>query len=194
MGVASRQLVARAAAPAHSLFSFMATWIAFNALNSLAFPRATTDKAQVKSFANWTPARQVHAEAIAKPEYRAAVEAMWLILQQEQPDDYVIATGKAHSVARVLRAGVPAGWLRARVARLRAREEGLRRKNGRVLGEIDPRYLRPAEVEHLQDDASKAREKLGWKPTVGFDDLVELMVGADVEVAGREARAAEVSR
>jgi len=172
----------------------MATWIAFNALNSLAFPRATTDKAQATSFANWTPARQVHAEAIAKPEYRAAVEAIWLILQQEQPDDYVIATGKAHSVREFCerafqRVGFELEWRGSGLEK-----EGLRRKNGRVLVEIDPRYLRPAEVEHLQDDASKAREKLGWKPTVGFDDLVELMVGADVEVAGREARAAEVSR
>jgi GDPmannose 4,6-dehydratase len=122
------------------------------------------------------------------------VEAMWLMLQQEQPDDYVIATGKTHSVREFCerafqRVGFELEWRGSGLE-----EKGLDRKNGRVLVEIDSRYLRPAEVEHLQGDASKAREKLGWKPTVGFDDLVALMVGADSEVAGREARAAEVSR
>ena len=95
---------------------------------------------------------------------RDYVEAMWLMLQQDEPDDYVIATGEAHTVRELVdvafeHAGLdPADHVR-----------------------IDPRFLRPAEVEHLIGDASKAREKLGWEPRTGFHDLVKLMVDADLD-------------
>ena len=98
------------------------------------------------------------------PEY---VEAMWRMLQQEEPDDFVIATGESHSVREVVE-----------VAFSRA---GLDPSDH---VEIDERYFRPTEVEDLRGDASKARRELGWEPRVGFTDLVELMVDADLEAVG----------
>ncbi len=94
------------------------------------------------------------------------VEAMWLMLQQDEPDDYVIATGRGAQRAR------------ARRRRVRAR----RPRPGRSTSGIDPRFLRPAEVEHLIGDCSKAREKLGWEPRTSFEELVRLMVDADLEL------------
>jgi GDPmannose 4,6-dehydratase len=90
------------------------------------------------------------------------VEAMWLMLQQDQPDDYVIATGESHSVREVL--DISFGTL------------GL---DWKAHVEIDPRYYRPTEVDHLLGDASKARAKLGWKPKVRFQELIEMMVRSD---------------
>ncbi len=92
------------------------------------------------------------------------VEAMWLMLQQDEPVDYVIATGESHSVKEFL-------------------EEAFNYKGldwGKYV-EIDPRYFRPTEVDSLQGDASKARKKLGWEPKVDFKELVKLMVDADFE-------------
>jgi GDPmannose 4,6-dehydratase len=90
------------------------------------------------------------------------VEAMWMMLQQDKPDDYVIATGESHSVREVL--DVSFGTL------------GL---DWKAHVEIDPRYYRPTEVDHLLGDASKARDKLGWKPKVRFRELIEMMVKSD---------------
>ena len=90
------------------------------------------------------------------------VEAMWLMLQQDRPDDYVIATGESHSVREVLE--IAFGTL------------GL---DWQVHVEIDPRYYRPTEVDHLLGDARKAREKLGWNFKVRFKDLIEMMVRSD---------------
>ncbi len=95
------------------------------------------------------------------------VEAIWLILQQEQPDDYVIATGETHSVREFLTEAfsyVNLDW--------------------QDYVEIDPRYFRPAEVELLLGDATKAKQKLNWQPRVTFKKLVQLMVDADLENAG----------
>lgn len=97
------------------------------------------------------------------------VKAMWLMLQQEKPDDYVIATGESHSVREFCEKAF--GYV------------GLDWKD---FVEIDKRYFRPTEVEVLQGDASKARKKLGWQPTVSFDELVKMMVEADLELARRE--------
>lgn len=97
------------------------------------------------------------------------VEAMWLILQQEQPDDYVIATGHAYTVREFVQrvfAALELNW-----------EEYV---------EVDPRYMRPSEVEHLLGDASKARQKLGWQPKVDFDALVERMISHDLKLAQQE--------
>ena len=90
------------------------------------------------------------------------VEAMWLMLQQDTPDDYVIATGESHSVRDCL--DVAFGTL------------GL---DWKPYVEIDQRYFRPTEVDHLHGDASKARAKLGWAPKVSFRQLIEMMVRAD---------------
>ena len=98
------------------------------------------------------------------------VEAMWLMLQQDAPDDYVIATGEARSVREFLdeaAACLDLDW-RAHV-------------------EIDPRYYRPAEVDLLLGDATKARAALGWAPRTSFRDLVGMMVGDDLALAHREA-------
>jgi len=116
------------------------------------------------------------------------VEAMWLMLQQEQPADFVIATGEMHTVRDMCkrafaRAGIEIEWQGQD-----ADERGVDTASGRVLVEIDRRYLRPAEVDELLGDASSAREKLGWKPSTTFEQLVDLMVDADVELAAREAR------
>ncbi|HEY7508721.1 MAG TPA: GDP-mannose 4,6-dehydratase [Vicinamibacteria bacterium] len=99
------------------------------------------------------------------------VQAMWLMLQQEQPDDYVIATGETHSVREFLEEAFT--------------YVGLDWRDHVV---IDPKYLRPAEVDLLLGDATKARTKLGWKPQVTFRELVHLMVDADLEGKGQPVR------
>jgi len=110
---------------------------------------------------------------------RDYVEGMWRILQQDQPDDYVLATGETYSVrafverafARVGRAVV---WQGAGID-----EVGIDQSTGQVLVRIDPRYFRPTEVDLLLGDATKAREKLGWHHRISFADLVDEMVDAD---------------
>lgn len=97
------------------------------------------------------------------------VEAMWLMLQQEEPDDFVVATGERHSVRDLCRESF-----------------GLLDLDWEEYVEIDPRYFRPAEVDLLQGDATKARETLGWQPKVGFSELVGMMVTSDLELAQRE--------
>ncbi len=96
------------------------------------------------------------------------VEAMWLMLQQDEPEDFVIATGEAHSVRELVNLAFEHAGLDP--------EKYVR---------IDPRFLRPAEVEHLIGDASKAREKLGWAPRTSFEEMVKLMVDADLEMLAR---------
>jgi GDPmannose 4,6-dehydratase len=93
------------------------------------------------------------------------VEAMWLMLQQDEPDDYVIATGEAHSVRRLVEIAFEHAGLDP--------EKHIR---------IDPRFLRPAEVEHLIGDPAKAREQLGWEPRTSFEQMTRMMVDADVEL------------
>jgi len=92
------------------------------------------------------------------------VAAMWLMLQQDGPDDYVLATGETHSVREFLEAAFAHADL-----------------DWRQYVEIDPRYFRPTEVDALQGDASKARRVLGWQPQVSFGELVRLMVDADLQ-------------
>ena len=116
------------------------------------------------------------------------VDAMWRMLQQDAPEDFVIATGEAHTVRDFCAgafecAGMNIDWRGEGLA-----EKGVDRKSGKVVVEIDPRYLRPTEVDLLQGDATKAERLLAWKPTVDFAQLVKLMVDADVALAKREAR------
>ena len=92
------------------------------------------------------------------------MEAIWLMLQQEKPDDFVIATGETHSVREFLDEAF-----------------GYAKLDWKKYVEIDPRYYRPTEVDLLLGDSTKARQKLGWNPTVGFRDLVQMMVDADLE-------------
>ena len=96
------------------------------------------------------------------------VEAMWLMLQQSKPDDYVIATGETHSVKEFL-------------------EEAFRLvgiKDWKKYVEIDPRYFRPSEVNLLKGDSRKARRKLGWKPKTTFKNLVQMMLTEDLKTEG----------
>jgi GDPmannose 4,6-dehydratase len=97
------------------------------------------------------------------------VEAMWLMLQADQPDDYVVATGEVHSVRELCEEAFSVVGLDAK-----------------DFVEVDPRYFRPAEVDFLQGDSSKARQKLGWKPKVDFKALIREMVDSDMELTARE--------
>ncbi len=119
---------------------------------------------------------------------RDYVEGMWRMLQQPEPDDYVLATGEMHSVREFAekafaRAGRELVWWGTGLE-----EEGRDRKTGKVLIRIDPQYFRPTEVEQLLGDPSKARRLLGWQPQTTFEDLVSEMVESDMSVVGREAR------
>jgi GDPmannose 4,6-dehydratase len=113
-------------------------------------------------------------------------DAMWRMLQQDEPDDYVIATGETYTVRQMCarafsRAGITIEWHGGGLE-----ERGIDVRTGATRVEIDPRYLRPTEVDLLLGDASKAKEKLGWSALTSFDDLVDLMVDADVRLAERE--------
>ncbi|MCD6429562.1 GDP-mannose 4,6-dehydratase [bacterium] len=115
-----------------------------------------------------------------------AVRAMWLILQQPEPDDYIIATGEQHSVREFCEiafreVGIDLEWQGEGV-----NEKGIDRKTGKVLVEVDPRYFRPAEVESLLGDPTKAKEKLGWQPKISFQELVKEMVKSDLEEAKKD--------
>ena len=118
---------------------------------------------------------------------RDYARGMWMMLQQEQPDDYVLATGEAHSVREfVEKAFAIVG--RTLVWRGEGVDEvALDAATGAELVSVDARYFRPTEVEQLLGDATKAHERLGWRHEVGFDDLVHEMVTADLEVVKRDA-------
>jgi GDPmannose 4,6-dehydratase len=96
---------------------------------------------------------------------------MWLILQQKEPDDYVIATGETHSVQEFVMEAF--SYLKL---------------NWQDYVKIDPQYFRPTEVDLLIGDASKAKEKLGWQPKTTFKELVKIMVDSDLELAKKETR------
>jgi len=109
------------------------------------------------------------------------VECMWLMLQQEQPDDYVIATGKTHSVRDFVslafaEVGVRLQWVGSGVE-----ERGIDAATGETRVAIDPKYFRPAEVEFLWGDPSKAASKLGWQPKTSLEELVQIMVQYDLK-------------
>jgi GDPmannose 4,6-dehydratase len=112
------------------------------------------------------------------PEY---VEAMWMMLQQEKPDDFIIATGETHTVREFVEeafkiVGIEIEWKGKGVE-----EKGINADNGKVLVEINPRYFRPTEVDLLIGDYSKAKMELGWEPKVRFKELVKIMVEADLK-------------
>lgn len=115
------------------------------------------------------------------------VEVMWLMLQQDRPGDYVVATGEMHTVREFCdrafqEADIFLEWQGEGV-----KEKGIDKETGCVLIEVDPQYFRPTEVELLVGDPSKAKEKLGWQPRVSFDELVKMMVQSDLKEAEHEA-------
>jgi len=110
---------------------------------------------------------------------RDYVEGMWMMLQQPQPDDYVLATGASHTVREFVERAFALIGHRLRWSGKGAQESGLDEASGKVLVKVDPRYFRPTDVDVLIGDASKARSRLGWKHRVGFDELVSEMVEKD---------------
>jgi len=117
---------------------------------------------------------------------RDYVEMQWLMLQQESPRDYVIATGKQHSVREFVdlaaqRLEINIIWQGSGIE-----EKGIDAKTGKCLVSVDPRYFRPAEVESLIGNPAKARRDLGWEPRISFEELVFEMVDADLEIAKRD--------
>jgi GDPmannose 4,6-dehydratase len=117
---------------------------------------------------------------------RDYVEAQWLMLQQEQPDDFVIATGEQHSVREFVESAFHEVGMKLDWSGKGAEEKGLDSETGRSLVEIDRRYFRPTEVETLLGDPTKAKEKLGWSPKVNFRELVSEMVREDLKEAERD--------
>ncbi|MBI5698839.1 GDP-mannose 4,6-dehydratase [Candidatus Saganbacteria bacterium] len=112
------------------------------------------------------------------PDY---VEAMWLMLQANKPDDYVISTGETHTVREFCEkafteAGVKLGWKGKGIE-----EKGYDTKTNKIVVEVNPGYFRPAEVEYLLGDPSKAGKMLGWEPKIRFAELVKIMVAADID-------------
>ncbi len=118
---------------------------------------------------------------------RDYVEAQWLMLQQETPEDYVIATGQQFSVREFVQLSASLLDMRIRWEGSGIDERGYDAKSGRCVVHVDSRYFRPTEVETLLGDASKARKQLGWAPTTTFDELVSEMVSEDLELAERDA-------
>jgi GDPmannose 4,6-dehydratase len=119
------------------------------------------------------------------------VELMWIMLQQEEPDDYVMATGVTTTVRDFItmafrEAGITLRWEGSGID-----EKGIDTASNKILVEIDPRYFRPAEVDLLMGDPSKAKIKLGWEPKVKLPELVRMMVESDIELARREVHLKE---
>jgi GDPmannose 4,6-dehydratase len=114
------------------------------------------------------------------------VQMQWLMLQQEQPEDFVIATGVQHSVREFVEIaaeelGMNIVWQGSGLD-----EVGIERKSGKTIVRVDPRYFRPTEVETLLGDPSKAKEKLGWEPKITFEEMVREMIVADLRIAERD--------
>lgn len=118
---------------------------------------------------------------------RDYVKAQWLMLQQEEPEDFVIATGEQHSVREFVQlAGTELG-MRIEWSGKGLSEQGIDVTTGRAVIKIDSRYYRPTEVDTLLGDATKAREELGWQAQISFDDLVKEMVATDLQAAQRDS-------
>jgi GDPmannose 4,6-dehydratase len=117
---------------------------------------------------------------------RDFVEMQWMMLQQEKPEDYVIATGVQHSVRDFVDAAAKEVGMNIRWEGIGISEKGFDAKTGECIVEVDPRYFRPAEVETLLGDSGKAREKLGWVPKTTFRELVGEMMQEDFKAAQRD--------
>jgi GDPmannose 4,6-dehydratase len=114
------------------------------------------------------------------------VEAMWLMLQQDTPVDYVIATGENHSVREFIELSFKELDINIEWKGKDIHEKGYCKKTGKCIIEIDPRYFRPTEVEELLGNPAKAKKELGWKPKISFNELVSIMVKADYDLLKRK--------
>jgi len=117
---------------------------------------------------------------------RDYVRMMWMMLQQPEPEDYVIASGHQHSVRGLIELAAAKLDIRIRWEGKEAEEKGIDVATGKPIVAIDPRYFRPAEVDTLLGDPSKARKKLGWEPRISFEELVTEMVMADLKEAEKD--------
>ena len=115
------------------------------------------------------------------------VEAIWMILQHKQPDDFIIATGQTHTVREFVEEVTKHLDMQLVWQGKGLNEKGIDKKTGKVIVEVDPLYFRPNEVDLLLGDPSKAKKILGWKPKVTFKKLAEMMALEDLEYAKREA-------
>jgi len=114
------------------------------------------------------------------------VRMMWMMLQQPEPEDYVVATGHQHSVRELIETAAGKLDIRIRWEGKGHEEKGFDAATGKPVVAIDPRYFRPAEVDTLLGDPSKARMKLGWEPRIRFEELVAEMVLADLKEAEKD--------
>ncbi|MEK4012842.1 GDP-mannose 4,6-dehydratase [Peribacillus sp. FSL M8-0224] len=120
------------------------------------------------------------------------VECMWLILQHEKPEDFVIATGEMHTVREFVELAFKHTDIEIEWNGTGVEEKGINKATGEVIVEIDPKFFRPAEVEQLLGDPTKAKTLLGWNPTnTSFEELVEIMVTHDMEKVSKELTAAK---
>ena len=119
------------------------------------------------------------------PEY---VEGMWLMLQQETPDDYVLATGETHTVKEFVEKAFEVAGFRIVWEGEGIETKGIDEKTGKILVEVSPKFYRPAEVDMLIGNPEKAKKRLGWKPKTKFEDLVKIMVEADLNRVAKEAK------
>jgi GDPmannose 4,6-dehydratase len=117
---------------------------------------------------------------------RDYVEMQWLMLQQDEPEDYVIATGNQYSVRELIEIAAGQLNLSIRWEGEGAEEKGLEENSGQIIIAVDPSYYRPTEVHELLGDASKAREKLGWEATTTFEEMIAEMIAADMEEAQKD--------
>ncbi len=116
------------------------------------------------------------------------VEGMWMMLQQDKPDDYVLATGEQHTVREFVNlafgfCGIELDWQGSEV-----NEKGIDKATSKVLVEVNPKYFRPTEVETLLGDCTKAKTQLGWAPKTSFKELVEMMIEHDLKLAGLDRK------
>ncbi len=119
------------------------------------------------------------------------VEAMWLMLQQDTPDDYVVATGQSHSIREFVELayqelGIAIEWRGKGL-----NEVGVDKATGKTIVKVDPRYFRPAEVDYLLGSAAKAESRLNWKPRTSFKELVKIMMDADLKLTETEKQIAQ---
>jgi GDPmannose 4,6-dehydratase len=101
---------------------------------------------------------------------------MWLMLQQENPEDFVLATGEVHTVRELVEITAVLLGYKIRWEGSGVNEKGYDVKSGNLLVEVDPQYFRPSEVDYLLGDPKKSKDKLGWKPKVKFEELIKIMV------------------
>ena len=110
------------------------------------------------------------------------VEAMWLMMQQDEPNDYVIATGESHSVREFCERSFAVINIELIWEGKEINEKGIDKNSGKILVEVDPQYFRPIDVQVLIGDASKAERELDWKPKINFDKLIQIMVESDLKL------------